>query len=87
MSQASRLRGAPSSLTTLAANLYVSGHSPQHAVDLLAALYEKATDESAKKLLETRLRSSSLNGNYTFSSKLSISTENRMDSILPGWKL
>ena len=56
ISQASRLRGAPSSLATLAANLYVSGHSPQHAVDLLAALYEKTTDESAKKLLETRLK-------------------------------
>jgi hypothetical protein len=56
MSQASRLPGAPSSLTTLAANLYVSGHSPQQAVDLLAALYEKATDESAKKLLEIRLK-------------------------------
>jgi hypothetical protein len=34
----------------------VSGHSPQQAVDLLAALYEKATDESAKKLLEIRLK-------------------------------
>ncbi len=56
MSQASRLPGAPSNLTTLAANLYVSGHSPQQAVDLLAALYEKATDESAKKLLEIRLK-------------------------------
>lgn len=56
ISQASRLPGAPSSLSTLAANLYVSGHSPQQAVDLLAALYEKATDESAKKLLEIRLK-------------------------------
>ena len=41
MSQASRLPGAPSSLATLAANLYVSGHSPQQAVDLLAALYRE----------------------------------------------
>jgi hypothetical protein len=56
ISQASRLPGAPSGLATLAANLYVSGHSPQQAVDLLAALYEKATDESAKKLLEIRLK-------------------------------
>jgi hypothetical protein len=56
ISQASRLPGAPSSLATLAANLYVSGHSPQQAVDLLAALYEKAADESAKKLLEIRLK-------------------------------
>lgn len=56
MSQASRLPGAPSSLATLAANLYVSGHSPQHAVNLLAELHEKATDENAKKLLEIRLK-------------------------------
>jgi hypothetical protein len=56
MSQASRLPGAPSSLATLAANLYVSGHSPQQAVNLLADLYEKATDENAKKLLEIRLK-------------------------------
>jgi len=56
MAQASRLPGAPSSLATLAANLYVSGHSPQQAVNLLADLYEKATDESAKKLLEIRLK-------------------------------
>ena len=41
MSQASRLPGAPSSLATLAANLYVSGDSPQQAVDILATLYEK----------------------------------------------
>ncbi len=56
MSQASRLPGAPSSLATLAANLYVSGHSPQQAVNLLSDLYEKATDESARKLLEIRLK-------------------------------
>jgi hypothetical protein len=56
MSQASRLPDAPSELATLAANLYVSGHSPQQAVNLLAELYEKATDESAKKLLEIRLK-------------------------------
>lgn len=56
MSQAARLPGAPSSLATLAANLYVSAHSPQQAVNLLAALYEQTTDESAKKLLEIRLK-------------------------------
>ena len=56
MSRASRLPGAPSSLATLAANLYVSGHSPQQAVNLLAELYQKATDENAKKLLEIRLK-------------------------------
>jgi hypothetical protein len=56
ISQASRLPGAPSSLGTLAANLYMSGHSPQQAVNLLSDLYEKATDESARKLLEIRLK-------------------------------
>ena len=56
MAQASRLPGAPSGLATLAANLYVSGHSPQQAVNLLAALYEEATDDSARKLLEVRLK-------------------------------
>jgi hypothetical protein len=56
MAQASRLPGAPPSLATLAANLYVSGHSPQQAVNLLTALYEEATDDSAKQLLEVRLK-------------------------------
>ena len=56
MAQAARLPGAPSSLGTLAANLYVSAHSPQEAVNLLTALYEQTTDESAKKLLEIRLK-------------------------------
>jgi hypothetical protein len=56
MSQAARLPGAPSGLATLAANLYVSGHSPQQAVNLLAELLEKATDDSARKLLEIRLK-------------------------------
>ena len=56
MAHAARLPGAPSSLATLAANLYVSAHSPQEAVNLLAALYEQTTDESAKKLLEIRLK-------------------------------
>ena len=56
ISQASRLPDAPPVLATLAANLYVSGHSPQQAVNLLADLYEKATDENAKKLLEIRLK-------------------------------
>jgi hypothetical protein len=56
ISQASRLPNAPSSLATLAANLYVSAHSPQQAVNLLAAMYQEATDESARKLLEIRLK-------------------------------
>jgi hypothetical protein len=57
ISQASRLPDAPSSsLAKIAANLYVSGHSPQQAVNLLAELYEKATDDSDKKLLEIRLK-------------------------------
>ena len=57
MSHAARLPGAPSaSLAKIAANFYVSGHSPQQAVNLLAEMYEKATDENAKKLLEIRLK-------------------------------
>ena len=56
MSQAARLPEAPTSLGTLAANLFVSARSPQQAVDLLAALYKNTTDESAKKLIEIRLR-------------------------------
>lgn len=57
MSQAARLPGAPSaSLAKIAANFYVSGHSPQQAVNLLAELYQKATDENAKNLLEIRLK-------------------------------
>jgi hypothetical protein len=56
ISQASRLPEAPPVLATLAANLYVSGHSPQQAVNLLAELYEKTTDDNAKKLLEIRLK-------------------------------
>jgi tetratricopeptide (TPR) repeat protein len=56
ISQASRLPNAPSSLATLAANLYVSAHSPQQAVNLLSAMYQEATDESARKLLEIRLK-------------------------------
>ena len=54
--QASRLPGAPSILGTLAANLFVSAHAPQQAVDLLATMYQNTSDESAKKLLEIRLR-------------------------------
>ena len=56
ISQASRLPNAPSSLPTLAANLYVSAHSPQQAVNLLAAVHQETTDESAKTLLEIRLK-------------------------------
>jgi hypothetical protein len=56
ISQASRLPNAPSSLPTLAANLYVSAHSPQQAVNLLAAMHQEATDESAKTLIEIRLK-------------------------------
>lgn len=56
MMQASQVRGAPAMLGTLAANLFVSARSPQQAVDILAAMYRHTTDESAKKLLEVRLR-------------------------------
>jgi hypothetical protein len=56
ISQASRLPGAPSTVATLAANLFVSAHSPQQAVDLLADMYRNTTDESAKHMLEIRLK-------------------------------
>jgi hypothetical protein len=56
MVQASRVNGAPAMLGTLAANLFVSAHSPQQAADILGAMYRNTTDESAKQLLEVRLR-------------------------------
>jgi hypothetical protein len=56
ISEASRLRGAPPILSTLAANLYVAAKSPQQAVDLLTAVYQNTSDENAKQLLEQRLK-------------------------------
>lgn len=56
MVQASQINGAPAMLGTLAANLFLSARSPQQAADILAAMYRNTTDESAKKLLEVRLR-------------------------------
>lgn len=56
ISQASRLPGAPSTVATLAANLLVSAHSPQQAVDLLTDVYRNTTDESTKEMLEIRLK-------------------------------
>ena len=53
---AARLPDAPAGLVPLAANLFMSAKSPQQAVELLAAAYQNTTDESAKRLLEIRLK-------------------------------
>jgi hypothetical protein len=42
----------------LAAKLFVSAKSPQQAVELLAKVYEATSDESARKMLEIRLKES-----------------------------
>jgi hypothetical protein len=56
MAQASRMPGAPAGLVPIAANLFASAKSPQQAVDILATAYRNTSDESAKKLLELRLK-------------------------------
>ena len=56
MAQASHVPGAPPGLAAIAANLFASAKSPQQAVDILAAAYHNTTDESAKQLLELRLK-------------------------------
>ena len=56
MAQASRVPGAPAGLVAIAANLFASAKSPQQAVDILATAYHNTTDESAKQLLELRLK-------------------------------
>src|SRR5262249_4207687 len=56
MAQASRVPGAPAGLVPIAANLFASAKSPQQAVEILAAAYQHTTDESAKQLLELRLK-------------------------------
>ena len=56
MAQASRLPGAPPGLIPIAANLFASAKSPQEAVDILATAYQNTSDESAKQLLELRLK-------------------------------
>lgn len=58
MALASRLPGAPESLVRLAAKLFVSAKSPQQAVELLAKVYEEASDENVRKMLEIRLKES-----------------------------
>jgi tetratricopeptide (TPR) repeat protein len=58
MAQASSLPGAPEGLVRLAAKLFVSAKSPQQAVELLAKVYEATSDESARKMLEIRLKES-----------------------------
>jgi hypothetical protein len=56
MAQASRISGAPPGLVPIAANLFASAKSPQQAVDILTTAYHNTSDESAKKLLELRLK-------------------------------
>lgn len=56
MAHAASLPGAPSNLGRLAANFFVSAKAPQQAVDLLANLYERTSDPSAKALLAERLK-------------------------------
>lgn len=56
MTLAARIPGAPEIITRLAAKLLVSAKSPQQAVELLAKIYEDASDENVKRLLEQRLR-------------------------------
>lgn len=53
---AARLPGAPEYLSGLAARLYVSAKAPQNAVELLASLYENATDGEVRQVLEQRLK-------------------------------
>jgi hypothetical protein len=56
IAQASRLPGAPIGLVPMAANLFAAAKSPQQAVDILAMAYQNTTDESARQLLEIRLK-------------------------------
>jgi tetratricopeptide (TPR) repeat protein len=58
MAKAAQLPGAPERLMSLAAKLFVTGKSPQHAVDLLAKAYEEASDDNVRKMLEARLKES-----------------------------
>ncbi|HKT35414.1 MAG TPA: hypothetical protein VJR03_11330 [Nitrospira sp.] len=56
MAQASRIPGAPPGLVPIAANLFASAKSPQQAVDILTTAYRSTSEESAKTLLELRLK-------------------------------
>ncbi|WP_455244331.1 hypothetical protein [Petrachloros mirabilis] len=56
IAQASRLPGAPIGLVPMAANLFAAAKSPQQAVDILILAYQNTADQSAKKLLEIRLK-------------------------------
>ncbi len=58
MAKAARLPGAPERLMSLAAKLFVTGKSPQDAVDLLVKAYEDADDENVRQMLEVRLKES-----------------------------
>lgn len=56
IAHASRLPGAPEFLGPFAARLYESAREPQAAIDFLAQVYERTTDESLKGILEQRLK-------------------------------
>ena len=58
MAKAALLPGAPEGIARLAAKLFVSARSPQQAVELLAKVYEETSDESMRKILDTRLKES-----------------------------
>jgi hypothetical protein len=56
IARASRLPGAPAYLAPFAARLYVSARDPQDAIDFLAQMYARTTDENVKQVLEQRLK-------------------------------
>ncbi len=56
LADAARLPGGPAYLAPLAARLYVSARTPEVAIDFLGHLYEQATDENVKGVLERRLK-------------------------------
>jgi hypothetical protein len=54
--RAATLPGAPDYLARFAAKLYVSARTPQVALELLAQVYTKSTDENVKEVLEQRIK-------------------------------
>jgi len=56
IAHASRLPGAPEYLATFAARLYASAREPQAAIDFLAQVYERTTDDNLKGILDQRVK-------------------------------
>lgn len=56
IARAARLPGAPTLLLGLAARLYMSAKEPENAIELLASIYEQATDGEMRQVLEQRLK-------------------------------